>query len=288
VSSWLAIASMIEQNFDDVREELRTWREDNTRHSEEVVEKWLDCIRHHTDKLADERWMVEEQVFIAALDCNRLPIADQCLKSLKQRFPNSLRVAKLQAMKLEALDRFDDALTIYERILREDETNSAARKRKVACLRSQKRYIEAIRELSEYLNTFMSDSEAWQELADLYLKVGDYNKAAFCTEELLLHHPHSALFFTRLAEIRYTQGGLENIEMAKTYFGQAVKVNKGHVRALYGLQLSCASIAGSSKATPLKRRDAAKVAQWAGQLLAKRYAENGVAELEETLECLKL
>ena len=51
----------------------------------------------------------------------------------------------------------------------------------------------------------MSDSEAWQELMDLYLKEGDYAKAAFCMEELILTNPHNAIYYTRYAEIRYTQ-----------------------------------------------------------------------------------
>ena len=51
----------------------------------------------------------------------------------------------------------------------------------------------------------MSDGEAWHELLDLYLKVGDYSKAAFCMEELLLSNPHNAIYFTRYAEIKYTQ-----------------------------------------------------------------------------------
>ena len=50
----------------------------------------------------------------------------------------------------------------------------------------------------------MSDQEAWHELCNLYLAEGDYAKAAFCMEEVLLHNPHSHLIHQRLAEIRYT------------------------------------------------------------------------------------
>lgn len=50
----------------------------------------------------------------------------------------------------------------------------------------------------------MSDQEAWQELCNLYLSEGEYGKAAFCMEEVLLHNPHSHLIHQRLADIRYT------------------------------------------------------------------------------------
>lgn len=50
----------------------------------------------------------------------------------------------------------------------------------------------------------MADQEAWQELCNLYLAEGEYPKAAFCMEEVLLHNPHSHLIHQRLGEIRYT------------------------------------------------------------------------------------
>lgn len=42
-------------------------------------------------------------------------------------------------------------MAIYDAIIREDETNSTARKRKVAVLQSQGRTQDAIKELIEYL-----------------------------------------------------------------------------------------------------------------------------------------
>ena len=43
------------------------------------------------------------------------------------------------------------------------------------------------------------------------------------------------LYFVRYAEIRYTQGGYEHLEMAKSYYSHAVKLNANNMRALYGL-----------------------------------------------------
>lgn len=83
----------------------------------------------------------------------------------------------------------------------------------------------------------MVDAEAWQELGELYLNENDYNKAAFCIEELILHNPHNHLLHQRLADIRYTQGGFENLELARAYYCQAVKLNPKNLRALLGLQM---------------------------------------------------
>jgi ER membrane protein complex subunit 2 len=84
---------------------------------------------------------------------------------------------------------------------------------------------------------FMSDQEAWQELCNLYLMEGDYSKAVFCMEEVLLHNPFSHLIHQRLGDIRYTMGGQENFEIAKSYYAQAIKLNGNNLRALYGLYL---------------------------------------------------
>ncbi|MPC33655.1 ER membrane protein complex subunit 2 [Portunus trituberculatus] len=116
----------------------------------------------------------------------------------------------------------------------------------------------------------MSDSEAWQELCDLYLKEGDYSKAAFCMEELILSNPHNHLFHTRYAEIKYTQGGLENMEIARSYFCQAAKLNPGNVRALYGLFMSCTQVLSSSKLSAQKKKETQQLATWALKEVSER------------------
>lgn len=83
----------------------------------------------------------------------------------------------------------------------------------------------------------MADTEAWQELSELYVNEQDFSKAAFCVEELILHHPHNHLLHQRYADIRYTQGGFENMELARAYYCQALKLNPNNLRALYGLYL---------------------------------------------------
>ncbi|MPC33654.1 ER membrane protein complex subunit 2 [Portunus trituberculatus] len=44
-----------------VRDQLRAWREDNTRHSEEVVDMWEYCLKHYKTKLGDERTYTQTQ-----------------------------------------------------------------------------------------------------------------------------------------------------------------------------------------------------------------------------------
>uniref|UniRef100_A0A023EP50 ER membrane protein complex subunit 2 n=1 Tax=Aedes albopictus TaxID=7160 RepID=A0A023EP50_AEDAL len=258
-----------EMGWSDVRNIFRKWRDDNERKSEDVIQLWDAILCDKQTKLGNERHLVLEQVMIAALDCNRIDTAEDCIRILTAEFPGSLRIQKYKAMLLEALERYDDALDVLEQIIKKDETNAAPRKRKVAIYKAQGRTADAIRELCDYMKRFMSDQEGWHELCSLYLAEGEYAKAAFCMEEVLLHNPHSHLIHQRLADIRYTMGGLDNIEIAKSYYCQAVKLNNQNLRALYGLFLCCGHIA-NSKAPLNKRKEAQKLAQWTiAQIQAK-------------------
>ncbi|KAA0185429.1 ER membrane protein complex subunit 2-A, partial [Fasciolopsis buskii] len=158
------------------------------------------------------------------------------------QFKKSARVSRLSGLYLEKKQRFDDAQAVYTQLLNEDPTNTLARKRMIAILKAQRKITEAIDNLRQYLNTFMSDFEAWNELADLYLLEGDYKHAAFCMEEMLLSNPHNHLYCQRYAEIKYTEGGSENLELARVYFAQACHLNPNNLRSLLGLLLTCSAL----------------------------------------------
>lgn len=262
------------KHWEDVRDLFRSWREDNCRQSEDVVDLWKDVLANNLGKLGDEGWLVLEQVFIAALDCHNMEVANFCLSKLNQEFPESLRVKRLKAMKYEALERYEDALDILDLIIKKDETNAAPRKRKVTIYKSQGMTIEAIKELTDYLRIFMADQEAWLELCDLYISQQEWNKAAFCVEELMLHSPFNHLYLQRYAEIKYTQGGYENLEVARSYYSQAAKLNPNNVRALYGLMLTSLHMAANSKCPSQKKKESIKLSEWASNQLAQLQDSN--------------
>ena len=70
---------MAEQmSWSEAREELRKYRENNTRLSERVLELWEDVICDTQHRLGDEVWVVLEQVCIAAIDCAQSGIFQGC------------------------------------------------------------------------------------------------------------------------------------------------------------------------------------------------------------------
>ncbi|KAJ1529292.1 hypothetical protein ONE63_006089 [Megalurothrips usitatus] len=274
-------------SWGEARDKLRSWREENERRSLEVVDLWDTYLQSNIHKLGDERLLVWEQVCVAALDCNRMDVVDICLVSLATEFPSSMRVRKLQAMKLEALEKYDEALELLDQIIKRDETNAAPRKRRVAILKAIGKIVDAIKELNEYLRKFMSDQEAWQELCELYLIEQDYAKAAFCMEELILHNPHNHLIHQRYADIKYTQGGLENMEIARAHYALALKLNQNNMRALYGALLTATNVLSMSKSLPApKKKECSKLIAWASKQIRNRYEEVSGHAAENELEAL--
>lgn len=259
-------------SVEDARELLRTWREDVVRRSEDVIIIWEEILCDSQGDLSDERWMILEQVAVAAMDVYRRDIVTDCLKELRAHFDrNSFRLRRLEAMRAEMLEDWDLALELLDQILEEDDSNSQARKRKIAIHRARGENAKAINALNKYLEDFMCDGEAWMELCEIYVIEQDYTKAAFCCEELILQNPHNHLYYQKYADIKYTQGGFENIELAKTYYCHTIKINPGNMRALYGLLLTATQLASSPKCTALKKREYVKSVMWAAKQMSKTY-----------------
>ncbi|KAL0881364.1 hypothetical protein ABMA27_001241 [Loxostege sticticalis] len=261
-----------ELSFNEAKDLLRQWRENNERKSDEVLRVWSVIFEHGVKKLGNEKHLVLEQVFYAALDCHYYTVASYCSLMLQEEFPGSFRVARHVAALHEAQENYEEALNTLNNIIRLDETNAAARKRVVAILKAQGQIQAAIKELVDYLKKFMSDVEAWQELSELYLQVQEYARAAFCAEELLLHQPHNHLAHQRLADIRYTMGGVENMELAKLYYCKALKLNPENMRALLGLFLTTNNLLTHYKSSGNsgKRKEAWRLCQWAQAATARQ------------------
>jgi len=277
-------------NIDDAREYLRTLREDNVRSSDDVIELYEEFISDGTNEFGDEKWMVLEQVVIAAFDTHREDIAEDCIKELSTMFDpsSSLRMLRLRAMQAEMHEQYDLALDLLDSIIEEDDSNSAARKRKIAILKAQGENGKAISELVKYLKDFMADGEAWMELSDLYVNEQEYAKAAYCCEELILQHPHNHLYYQRYAEIRYTQGGVDHLEMAKVYYSHAIKLNPQNMRALYGLLMASVQLASSPKCVANKKKEYQKSIAWASTQIKKQYeAKQKVTNAKPSVDLLE-
>ncbi|CAI5442056.1 unnamed protein product [Caenorhabditis angaria] len=274
-------------SFEHGRTTLKKWRECGVRRSEEVVELWEHVISRAPTSLGDEQWPVYEQVCIAAFDCTRVDLAQDCIELLQSQFPDSNRVLKLKAMQLEATEHFERALTIYDQLVETDPNNNSYRKRRVAVLLAQGKRLEAIKAINEYLKIFLNDSEAWLQLSELYLLENDIPKAVHCLEECVLISPLNSMFLRRLGDLRYTQGGLENVDLARAYYERAIKINSTDLRSQYGLLLANNFIANNSR-NPAEKKKSTTAGNAALDGLVDRYQKVNSTEIPNTLEKLRL
>eukprot|EP00808_Paulinella_micropora_P002805 g75771.t1 len=207
-----------------------------------------ELISKHKSALKQEVWSVYETVYLAALDLHDSQLAQSCLSALQTNFPKSVRVQLLEARGYEAEEKYSKAQKIYDAILKDDPANAAARKGNVCLQKARGNTTEAIKLLVEYLEVFTSDTEAWQELTDLYIACCKFELAKFCAEELVLLQPELWVHHCLYAEILYQLGGKENLEQAMDYFAQSLELRpKANLRALYGLAMTIRTLGRPSQ-----------------------------------------
>ena len=110
--------------------------------------------------------------FLAA---NNLEIAKECLDKLVKRFPDSNRVKRAGGMILEFSKQYDEALALYDEILKKSPSNFQAMKRKVCVHKAKGDIRAAIAELNGLLKLNVGDIGAWLELSEFYISICDYD-----------------------------------------------------------------------------------------------------------------
>jgi len=191
-------------------------------------------------------------------------------------------VKRLDGMLWEAKGMYDMAMKEYDEILAEDPHNILATKRQIALCRARGKTAEAVSRLNKYLEMVCSDTEAWLQLAAIYLNAQQFKRAAFCMEELILINPMNYLYHLRYADIMFTigsadkGGGTEQLRIARKYYAHALDLKPhNNLRAVYGLLLAAAALGPSSAkgAKGSTKTDNAEVFTYARTQLIQLYAD---------------
>ena len=93
---------------------------------------------------------------------------------------------------------------------------------------------------NEYLEVYMNDPYAYNELGEVYLMVNEYDKAAFCFEELLLYSPNDYKILNKLGDIYTSKNNAEDAKTAIKFYSRSILIQPTP-RAFFGIQ-NCASI----------------------------------------------
>ncbi|KAF5740531.1 Prenylyltransferase superfamily protein [Tripterygium wilfordii] len=242
--------------------------------------------------LGPEEWILHEQVAIAAMDCQCLDVAKDCINALQKRFPESKRVGRLEGMLLEAKGSWAEAEKAYSSLLEDTPFDQVIHKRRVAMAKAQGNISEAIEWLNKYLDIFMADSDAWRELAEIYVSLQMYKQAAFCYEELILSQPVVPVYHLAYADVLYTLGGLENLQTAKKYYASTIDLTGGkNTRALFGICLCTSAIVQLTKGKNKVEKESPELQYLAATALEKDYkqrASDKLPLLTSTLRSLKI
>ncbi|XP_052145511.1 uncharacterized protein LOC127764643 [Oryza glaberrima] len=224
-------------------------------------------------RLASEQWTLYEQVAVAAMDCQRLDVAKDCIGVLSKQFPGSMRVGRLEALLFEAKGEWTDAERAYALILENNPFDQIVHKRKIAIAKAQGDMALAVEYLNKYLELFMADHDAWRELAETYVALQMYKQAAFCYEELILAQPTVPLYHLAYAEVLYTMGGLENLQTARKYYASTIQLTGGkNTRALFGVCLCSSAINQLTKGRN-KEEESSELQSLAAEALLKDYKQ---------------
>jgi len=268
-------------DFNTLRNLLKFLRQTKLRRSDIACQYGHKLLKEHANKLGHiEVWDVYEQVFIAGLDVHNKAVSEECIRKILTQFGESgMRVKRLLALQQEAQGNWRQAEELYQSILKDEPANSIAMKRQICIRKAMGEWSTAIKLLNEYLKIFMADTEAWQELADLYLDQLLYKNAAFCYEELILSFPQTYQYYYKYAEILYTIGGFDNFKMARKYFAYVLELNESHLRALYGVIMSCVAVSNCTKQAK-QDKDNQKLFEWAYSKLIEKYKESAPDNLK--------
>ncbi|KAL2930006.1 ER membrane protein complex subunit 2 [Bienertia sinuspersici] len=288
------LESQVEHGGGGAWEYLTLVRKLKIRRSDKVLKHGLSILNDSKKRstLADEEWTLYEQVAIAAMDCNSIEIAEDCISVLSKKFPESKRVGRLDAMLLEAKGSFEEAEIAYSSLLEDNQLDQVVHKRRVAMAKAQGDLHKAVGCLSRYLKLYMADNDAWRELAELYISLQMYKQAAFCYEELILAQPSVSLYHLAYADVLYTLGGLENLQTARKYYASTIDLSGGkNTRALYGVCLCTAAINQLAKGRNKEDKESVDLQSLAAAVLEKDYkyrAPSKLPLLTTTLKNLKL
>ncbi|WWC72584.1 uncharacterized protein I206_106546 [Kwoniella pini CBS 10737] len=230
---------------------LSNWRTIGSRNSEKVIELSEKVLK---GKVFDQEWAIREQLAIAALDLGKNELANEQIKLLNLKFPNSPRIKILNGLSFEVENNYEKAKEIYENLLKIDETNVSAHQRLISLSLSTSTIQNTIIILLKYLDIFYSDPSGWSLLSELYSELNLYNQSLDSLGHLLLIQPWDENQIRRSGEIAYTLG---DYQLSLKHFLRSLEMkgnveenkNSNKTRTWWGIKLSVSRLLESNSSS---------------------------------------
>ncbi|PSR75669.1 hypothetical protein PHLCEN_2v8960 [Hermanssonia centrifuga] len=211
--------------FTSALQKLGGYQPRKSQKSQEVLQKGTSLLASQSfaskgdDGKHPSLWESFEKLLLAAMDQGDMDVADECLKVLVEKFPDSPRIDCLTGIVLETKETPETALSFYDALLKDDPSNAAAWRRKVGILKRIGKIDKAVEELCKMLDTFYTEVEGWMELADIYSSCQQYTHALQALSHVLLLAPQNPFHVLHFAETAFL---VPDVPLAFKMFLQAV------------------------------------------------------------------
>ena len=194
----------------------------------------------------EENVLLKKLFFIYLELKNFQPALNIVIKLIKQ-FGKDRQLLRMYGEESEIDPKGGDIpLRQYKSMMLNDQNDKESIKKYIMFMKSSvdlrnKQTINDYIELwNQYLEVFMNDPDGYNELSQVYLMVNEYDKAAFCLEELLLHSPNDYKILNKLGDIYASKNNVEDAKTAINFYSRSILIYPT-ARAFFGI-LNCASI----------------------------------------------
>ena len=129
---------------------------------------------------------------------------------------------------------------------------------------------------NQYLEVYMNDPDAYNELSQVYLMANEYDKAAFCLEELLLHKPNEYKILNKLGDIYVSKNSFDDAKIALKFYSRAILIEPTP-RSFFGIQNAIEIIKRKEKKLDEKNQ---KLLEISKKELGKLYAQTPFKDVD--------
>ena len=204
-------------------------------------------MAHYKKQIGVEGNFLLKKLFFIYLEIKNFKDAHNILIKLIKEFGKDKQLLRMYGEECEINPKGGDVpMRNYKSLMINDQNDNESIKKYILFMKlsidlNNKQTINDYIDLwNEYLEVYMNDPYAYNELSEVYLMVNEYDKAAFCLEELLLYSPNDYKILNKIGDIYTSKNNAEDAKTAIKFYSRSIFIQPTP-RAFFGIQ-NCASI----------------------------------------------
>ena len=204
-------------------------------------------MAHYKKQIGVEGNFLLKKLFFIYLEIKNFKDAHNILIKLIKEFGKDKQLLRMYGEECEINPKGGDVpMRNYKSLMINDQNDNESIKKYILFMKlsidlNNKQTINDYIDLwNEYLEVYMNDPYAYNELSEVYLMVNEYDKAAFCLEELLLYSPNDYKILNKIGDIYTSKNNAEDAKTAIKFYARSILIQPTP-RAFFGIQ-NCASI----------------------------------------------